>query len=61
MGTIALFSKIPYLQIIDIYYLIMFSKYKLTSYASQKQVVFNRNVLCEFSEEYFEKYKNIIK
>ena len=61
MGTIAQFSKIPYLQICDIYYLYMYTKYRLTSYASKNQVVFNRNVLCEFSEVFFEKYKNIIK
>lgn len=61
MGTIAQFSKIPYLQICDIYYLYMYSKYRLTSFASKKQAVFNKNVLCEFSEEYFEKYNNIIK
>jgi hypothetical protein len=61
MGTIALFSKIPYLQICDIYYLYMYKKYRLTSYAFKNQIVFNRNVLCEFSEAFLVKYNKIIK
>ena len=61
MGTIVQFSKIPYLQICDVYYLYMYSKYRLTSYASKNQIVFNRNVLCEFSESFLVKYNKIIK
>ena len=61
ISLIPIFSNVPYLLIQDFAYINLPSKLQLTSYASKNQVVFNRNVLCEFSEEYFEKYTKIIK
>ena len=61
ISLIPIFSNVPYLLIQDFAYINLPSKLQLTTYANGKQVVFNRNVLCEFSEEYFDKYKKIIK